>query len=310
MTLAQLSRPAIVTLALSVLACACATTRNPAAYSGMPIASFANSLELEDERHVEAELVTTTVKILPFQRSFVEHMQKVSQEDHETSQANVLRATFSQWCQANGGVSTPTGAFASAADEYRIQRIARQPKLASMSVSASACLQPAGGYLGGYMNVANADIAFYDQKTLSTFIERFEPGARQRAKDEASRAELEASLDRKMDPMPQNEAKRLRVAESLSRLILQTGLLDGFNYLGSCVAKVGHGEKVSKILLGQLDRESLKNTQWNEVPTVGIVYHVMVSTHREAVRLSIVGRDPANQVVSMFEDLGELCGAW
>ena len=313
-----LARPLYLGAVLLGLVSACATTQSPltASYGGTTVSTFADSLGYESATHVDPPLLTKTVKILPFKRTLGElFVDQATPEQHSAKEAARVGEAFGNWCAANGGGPSQGGnasmAFRTAAQEYLAQRLEKRSKRPDWTVSTETCLAADGKALAGFVNLNNADVAFYDGPTLAAFVERFEGLAKERARSEAdaTRAkELGDAAERRLrDPAPENEPRRRELVAALAPIVRDYGILDDVRYVDSCVLRVETSQTAQEIFLGAVDRRMLENVLWNDVPTVGIVYHPYIGDGRAGVKLSIKDKDAAARIVHAIEELADTC---
>jgi hypothetical protein len=156
-----------LSLALLPATGSCAPPKSPAVpdtAASVSFSGFVESLRMDPERNADVELQSPSVKRAP-----------------DSQAMGVVFDGFERWCEAKGG-RLLGGAFDDAAEEYLLQRVQRKPKNAGMTISGVACVKDENA-IAGFVNVANANVAFYDAAQVAAFVKRYPPGSAKAASE-------------------------------------------------------------------------------------------------------------------------------
>lgn len=116
-------------------------------------------------------------------------------------------------------------------------------------------------------------------------------------------------MRRAADPHPENEPKRRQLIAEVSEIVGRQGFLERVRYLDSCVVSIETTSESKDIFLGRLHRSMLENVQWVDVPTIGVVYHPVLTEGPTgpSVKLAIKSKDAAGEVVRLLETVADTC---
>ncbi|WP_047857846.1 hypothetical protein [Archangium gephyra] len=295
----------------------------------MPFAAFVDSLGYEAEPKIHSLGQTTTVRVVPWQRSFIDRLQGTTMEEYSQKAVSAMYKEFQRWCQENGGqvLAAPEARFAAAAREYALQR--GEEGGYRCSAEAVTCTTKEQSILAGYVILENIEVSFYETARAEAFVATLEPMAQARQQGHAVRgqaavdarqAQAEASAARRSDPHPEHEAQRAEVVKGIEQLmdreLREFRFGAHFEYLGNCRIGISKGGPPIILSLSHLDHTLLTNVQWIDMTAVGIpvgvVYGFSIADTSipkvEGVETSSL--EVAQQVVSGLESLGRSCGAW
>lgn len=248
-----------VILALGAWLGGCAAPHPPRTTNGTSVADFANSLGFQIEKNADPDLVTDVVKCVPYHTTLVDRFTGVSSDQHAAREAARAMKEFGNWCEANGGVMARDGSlersFGVAAREYFQQRLEKRHEARSgYDATGVACVRSGRNEeaVGGYVNLGDADMAFYDPAQVAAFIGRFEGGAKARAvKEEGERTDRLASAAQaraeEETTIAASRAGGLGMEESL-RLMARarqddlTAILASVDHKAPCILIIGDRE--------------------------------------------------------------------
>ncbi|MDC0678459.1 hypothetical protein [Sorangium atrum] len=264
------------------------------------------------------------MKILPTDRSFIEHLNGTTPEARKRKVVSDLRQELQRWCRENGGEYGTEAGFAAAAREH-VNRLSKQHGII-FTADPATCTTKDHSILAAYNTIGavgleSADVSFYDAASAQAFMASLKLLVQARKEEDAARlrADIAAAADQARadetdDPHPEQEARRTEVAAAIAQVMgrEQLGLGARFEYLGHCRVRVTTDGPPNTLSLRFLDHASLANVEWSDTPVLGVIYRIIIGDRsaQKGERLYMGSIDAAQQVVSVLENLGRSCGAF